>query len=270
MNIKKYIYLSLTTILIGIIYLSIAVLAEDSAIVPPSRVTIDRAIITDQGVEINWLEADVGTYPIQNYLIQRSHDGSNYELVGTVEATSRNYIDAGGNLDDKYRINAVDNQSPANKSNDSESIAATASTPGSVIDTPTTALIDKPPSTTVPSPQPLDISPKLNSENTSQPAAPLTSSLDIKSTDIVQSIDKAFAKKDSIAAADKVTELQLNDRNILSLFSKLSPLNQKAEANSCQIRSDSLEAYLHLLPEDRQLDGLLAQAACDSIQDLAP
>lgn len=263
MNLKKYLYIEILLVIVGVGYVSMTALADNNTMVPPGRVTLDRAVASDQGVEITWLEADAGSFPIQNYVVERSHEHGAFQEVGRVEKDARSYQDGEGRAGDEYRVVAEDDQAPPNRSSDSEIVAAAVADPGSIPNVATDTAPTPPIASPVESHVPASTSPAVSSE--SQATA-----LDTKKTDSLNGIEQALTTKNFEAAADQITQLQLSDRQTLALFNRLSPQRQTSLAQNCQQRSGALEADFHLLPESSQLNGLLAQAACDAIQDSAP
>lgn len=237
-------------------------LAEDTAIVPPATVAVDRAMVKDQGVEVTWLEAAAGSFPVQTYIIERNRNHGGFQEVGRAEKDSRSYLDTEGVAGDQYLIVVEDNQSPANRSGQSEIITATVVSPGNV---QTMATVDTQ-------------SPSIGRPiNFSSPESPSASSLashaatfEGTANGMVSNISKALDSNKLDVAASQVNLLQIHNRQTLALMSQLSQQQRTAAVQNCQKQSSTLEADFHILPENTQMNGLLALASCEAIQDTTP
>ncbi len=253
-KIKKSLLLIILIAVISVGYWSVTALAEDNSVLPPSTVTVDRALFTDgRGVEVSWLESDDGSSPIENYIVERSRDNSGFKVIGQTEKTARSYLDNEGQIGDQYRVIAEDSQKPASHSPDSEIALAVNDSPG----TDHEELGGIQPA--------LKTAHSMPNLNTSTQEA-----VEKHTSDILNSLDKALSGNKQDRPDYLINELQLLNRRGLALLPSLTPQRQTAMARDCQLQSDGLEANYHILPESAQFDGLLAQAACEAIQDIAP
>jgi hypothetical protein len=221
--------------------------------IPPTRVIMDQALVIDQGVQLNWLEAQAGTYPVGGYVIERSRGGSDFERVARVEKISLEYLDANGQDGDTYRVIAEDSHRPISRSPVSELVVAAPAKPGD------TVVISPPLSQKV-----LGTSTALDQASTPEAKAAALQSLMTKG---FIEFDAAAADKDDTSAKTILNTLQEYHRQILSLWPQVPSAQKASLAQACTEHSGIFGTNLYLLAERDQLDGLLVLAGCDAIRD---
>lgn len=211
---------------------------------PPTKVIMQQATITDQGIQLSWLPAQAGGHPISGYVIERKHT-SGYKTAGRVEASSLSYIDNDGRVGDIYRIIAEDTQQPAMRSASSETLAATRTEPGSSVKVAAAA--------------PSQV---LGFTTPSNEPSVLQQNLSLGFT----TFDTLLTNHDLQASRTTLTALQKNQQHILAILPNL-PADQKAAfAAICTSNAAIFDANLHLLPEADQMDGMIVVAGCNAIQ----
>lgn len=218
----------------------------------PSSVVVDQAIVIDQGVQVNWLEAQAGAHPIGGYIIERSRSsGSDFIFIARVEKISLEYLDTEGQAGDKYRIIAEDDQRPAGRSPASEQLVAAPAKPGSIV-------------VLAPAAQVLGTSTALD-----QASTPNTKAVALRDrmTQAFAGFDAALAGGNTTSARSVLHAIQDYQRQVLSLFPWLSSAEKISLARTCAEQSGIFEINLHVLAEDDQLDGMMVLAGCDAIQD---
>ena len=221
--------------------------------VPPAQIIMGQAILIDQGVEVNWLAALPGMYPITGYLIERSRDGENFIRIARVEKTSLSFLDTEGQKGDAYRIIAEDDRRPAGHSAASIPVAASAPKPGSVV------VVESSISRYV-----LGVAkPTGRQTGPDETAATLQEHM----IQLFAALDPDLARNDFTAVSGYLTALQNDQRQILSLWQQLSAVQKVASAHACEEQAKLFGANLHVLPERSQLDGMLVQAGCSAMQE---
>jgi hypothetical protein len=231
----------------------LSVRAEEST-TPPAKVIVEQAIVIDRGVKITWLAGQPGTYPLSGYYIERKTLGSNFNSIGHVQSTSNtsyDFVDISGRTGDIYQVIAEDNQHPTSTSNSSEMTAGPVRAGDSavLVTRPAQAL-----STQV-----------LGSQTfvTDEKSATLQSLLVKEFSDF----DVAVSGNKTFLAEDILNFIQDYQRQTLLLFPSLSTARKSSLIRTCLDQTRFLEADLALLPESDQLNGMLVQAGCQSMQD---
>lgn len=210
----------------------------------PAQVVAISAIVVDQGVRVEWLESQAGTYPIGGYIIERERDGS-VVLIGRVEKTTHDYIDTEGQVGDTYRIIAEDDQLPAAQSVASQPIVANRARPGSAV-----------------------------LAATSYRTPDLLLAGDDAVTTLRDAIAQAFAafddalsQKNAQAAKDQLAALYAYQQQAMSLQAGLKVYEKSLFAQVCMDNLNIFEANLHTLTDQDLMSGMLVLAACNALQD---
>lgn len=79
--------------------------------------------------------------------------------------------------------------------------------------------------------------------------------------------DTMISQKQMDAAGNDLLALQDYQQRALALWSQLSAAQKTALTAVCTATASMLEADLHLLPESKQLDGMLVASGCQALQD---
>lgn len=241
--------------------------ADSSTVTPPSQVIMSKAIVVDQGVEVDWLPAQEGSYPIGGYDIQKSSQGGDYVQIDSVDGSSQSYIDTTGQVGDAYKVIAEDNQTPANTSTPSDPITATQATPGDAVAVapptsvpdPASASIPTVPQSSAPTTAPSVVVP---TTDTPQQVSTLVKGVQQFTT----SLDTALNVNDPAKTVNSIHAVQGYNRQMLMTLPDLSAPQRQSLAATCKQQRSVLQPDVFLLPEDNLIDGLLALASCDAVQ----
>ena len=236
---------------------------------PPATVIVDQALKTDQGISLTWLESQPGNNPIAYYVIERRTGSAAFAEVAKTEAGARNYLDVAGTVGDDYQITAQDDQTPPLLSKPSAIITAQDLSPKVLTSDQTPS-----PTASAEASAP-DATPQ--AEPVSSPAAAPAGSSDAFGDRLQTQSNQAanhfdtfiLGRQPDLAGPDLIT-LGNSNRSLLSALAGLTPERRQAAADSCAAQSLFLESDLHILPEALQMDGLLALASCQAIENPAP
>lgn len=89
---------------------------DPTPLLPPTAPLVVTVHVLDAGgVVVEWNDSQPGTFPLDHYVVQRSDNNFDFVEVANVTGTT-SYTDASGLSGQWYRVIAVDNQSPANRS----------------------------------------------------------------------------------------------------------------------------------------------------------
>lgn len=235
----------------------------DNAPTPPTQVIVTKAVVTDQGVEINWIAAQPGTDPIGDYVIQKRGQNGDFTQIDQVGADALSYIDASGQAGDTYRVIAEDDQDPANSSTPSDLAVAATQEPGSSIAVVSPDAAPAPDSVSSPLSSP---APGTSSAPSQDTVAPLQANV----TQNVAALGSAVSKNDVAKTQGILNSLQGYHQQILTSFPRLTAAQKQSFAQGCQQQLLTLETDVYLLPESSLPDGLLVLSGCDAIQELSP
>lgn len=238
----------------------------DDAPTPPTKVIITNATVTDQGVKIDWIAAQPGTDPINDYSILKKDKDGVFAKIDQVGAESLSYIDASGQAGDVYQVVAEDDQDPSNNSAPSDSVAATDEQPGSTVATVSPDALPTPDSVSSPSPSPSTSATNPNPAVTSEKVAPLQTSLNQNAN----ALGTAVSKNDTTKSQSILNSLQGYHQQILTSFPQLTTAQKQSFSQSCQQQLPVLGPAITLLPESDLADGLMVLAGCEAIQGLTP
>jgi hypothetical protein len=225
---------------------------DTSTSLGPARVIIGKAAIVDQGVQLNWLAGQPGTYPLDGYSVQRSRAGSSYQQIAFVDKQILTFLDADGRRGDKYRVLSRDVESKARYSKPSDTVVAAPVEPGAVsyTDTPHTGV--------------------LGASTAAEAGTPTEKVIALLalSSQTTNAFDKAVDNKDMATAGGLLRDIQVLDRQMLALLPQVPKAQQMAAAQGCEAQTTIVQTNLYVLPESVQMDGVMAMAGCNAIKDL--
>lgn len=242
-----------TCILLALVTMSLLVFWRQPVNDPSETsapVIVTQAKVISQGVHVTWLGAQSTSTTIHGYTVQRSRSGSDFTRIAQVTKESLQYLDADGRSGDRYRILAEGSQ----RSKPSEPITARSPKPGSNI-----VAASLPNSRVLGSATP--------SGQASTPADQANSLRFAADTAFVR-LATAVADHNFTEAASYLHALQSYQRESLLLLPDLSSAEKSSLLQVCANHVASLEATLHVLPEENQMDGMLVKAGCDAMQEV--